>query len=186
MDAQQVVRDANGVMRCRECGFVYALSPDQIAERAGTGYDAVAAAVASVPEEYRAQRPAPRVWSVNAYTSHLADAAEVIHRRIVAIAEQDLPLLPNHDENEAVERTRADERPAEESLARLQHHVAAFRDTILALPLDAWDRAGMHSIVGEVRLREIAHDMPHELHHHAGDVRVVGGQVRAAGEAASD
>ncbi len=32
MDPTQVVRDENGVMRCRQCGFPYALSPEELAQ----------------------------------------------------------------------------------------------------------------------------------------------------------
>lgn len=183
MDPRQVVRDDTGMMRCRECGFTYALSPRDIGDRARSEYDAVAAAVASVPDTYRGRRPSPGVWSVNAYTAHLADAAEVITYRINAIAGGDRPSLPNHDQDAAVEESCADERPAEESLARLEQTVEAFRRSVEGLPDDAWDRVGIHSVVGEVRLREVAHDMPHELQHHAEDIRRVGRDVQSQASA---
>lgn len=170
-------------MRCRECGFEYVLSPEAISERAKSGYEAVAAAVATVPASYQGQRQSPAVWSVNAYVAHLADAAEVIHWRINAITTRDRPSLPNHDQEAAVERTRADERPTEESLPRLAKSVEAFRQTIVKLPAEAWDRVGVHSVAGDVRLRDLAHDMPHELTHHAADIRAIGEQVRAQAEA---
>lgn len=177
MDPQQVKRDADGVMRCGECGFAYGLDPKEVAKRAGSGLEAVRRAVAGVPEALRNRRPSPAVWSVNAYTAHLADTAEVIDWRVRRVAEQDRPLLPNHDQDEAVERSRADERSVEESLALLERRVRAFQEYVEKLAADAWGRVGVHSRAGEVRLSDVAHDMPHELEHHAGDIRRVGEQV---------
>jgi hypothetical protein len=178
MDPSQVVRDEDGVMRCRECGFRYDLTPDEIESRSGSGEIAVRDAVAGVSEADRGHRPSPEVWSVNAYTAHLADAAGVILGRVRAITAQDRPPLPYHDENKAVEEGRADEQPVAVSLRRLEDNVGSFRTFITGLQPEDWDRVGVHARAGEVTLREIAHDMPHELEHHAMDIRRVGEQVR--------
>jgi hypothetical protein len=179
MDPSQVIRDANGVMRCRECGFSYDLDRREVANRAGSAFAAVQAAVAATPEERRSVRPSPEVWSVNAYAQHLVDAAAVINLRVRAIAETDRPELPYHDQDRAVEEERADEVPATDSLARLEESVQAFQWYLTALPPEAWQRTGIHSRAGEVRLADIAHDMTHELEHHAQDIRRIGvGQTR--------
>ena len=181
MDPRQVVRGDDGVMRCRVCGFRYGLNPREIVERSETGLDAVEAAVAAAPEGIRRRRPEPAVWSVNAYTSHLADAATVILGRTVTISEQDEPSLAYHDQDQAVEESRADERPVDESLVRLRESVREFQRYVAALPPDAWDRVGVHERAGRVRLTEIAHDMPHELQHHAGDIRDVSERLSSSG-----
>ncbi|HLJ69050.1 MAG TPA: DinB family protein [Chloroflexota bacterium] len=178
MDPTQVVRDDDGVMRCRDCGFRYELDPAAIGQQTATGLEAAVAALAGVPDSIRALRPAPRVWSVNAYASHLADAAGVIHQRVVAIAEQERPYLPYHDQDEAVATGDADLAPASESTERLRRNVEAFQTYTAAIPPSAWDRVGVHQRAGEVRLRDIAQDMPHELHHHARDIRTVGDQIQ--------
>ncbi|GAC1462938.1 MAG: hypothetical protein NVS2B16_25840 [Chloroflexota bacterium] len=184
MDPQQVERDSDGVMRCQQCGFAYTLSPPEIIARAGSGLDGVVAAVQSTDASLRHRRPSPNVWSVNAYTSHLADAADVITWRVRAIAETDAPLLPNHDQDRAVEDGLADRHPAGDSLKRLEETVRAFQRYVLALEPGALHRVGRHSIAGEVRLSDIAHDMPHELTHHAQDIRTVGDLVRRQSEEA--
>jgi len=179
MDPSQVTRDERGVMLCRECGFSYNLEPGEIVRRSAGGLTVVREAVAGVPEAYRHLRPSAMVWSVNAYTAHLADAAAVILGRVHAIAEQDRPPLPYHDQDRAVEDGRGDEQPADASLIRLSETVTSFRDAINHLAPAQWDRVGIHARAGEVRLREIAHDMPHELEHHAVDIRRVGEEVQA-------
>jgi hypothetical protein len=175
MDPQQVTRGDDGVMRCTECGFAYDLDPQETARRAGDGFDAFEFAVLAVPERLQPQRPAPGVWSVNAYTAHMAEAANVTYERVRNIAEQDRPMLEWYDENEAVERGRYDDRPAMESLEPLRASVAAFRRYVEGLPPEAWNRVGIHSRAGEVRLSEIAQDMVHELEHHTQDITRIGG-----------
>lgn len=177
MDPNQVIRGHDGVLRCHQCGFEYTLSLHEIPDQAASGLEAVDAALAGVPEPDRGRRPSPDVWSVNAYMAHLADAAEVIDWRVTAIAAEDMPLLPNHDQDRAVEESRADEVPADASLDRLMKTVDGFRVRVQNLDPAAGQRVGVHSAAGEVRLSDIAHDMPHELHHHARDIRDVGEQV---------
>jgi hypothetical protein len=174
MDPKQVLRDSNGVMRCRECGFTYNLDRDEVARRVGPNFEAVRLAVVASPADRRHIRPASTVWSINAYTAHLADAAGVINLRMRAIAETDRPELPYHDQDHAVEEARADERPAEESLAQLEESVQAFQWYLTALPPTAWERVGIHSKAGPIRLADVAHDMVHELEHHARDIRRIG------------
>jgi hypothetical protein len=181
MDPSQVSRDDTGMFRCRTCGFSYNLGPSEIIDRSGSGVGAVRAAVAGVPEAHRHLRPSPEVWSVNAYAAHLAGAASVIVDRVRAIAETDRPLLPYHDQDRAVEDGRADEQAADESLLRLEEAVTAFRSVVTHLVAEQWDRVGVHARAGEVSLSEIAHDMPHELEHHAMDMRRIGASVAGIG-----
>jgi hypothetical protein len=174
MDPQQVVRGDDGVMRCTQCGFAYDHDAPETARLAGDGFEAFQFAVLGVPERLQARRPSPDVWSVNAYAAHMAEAATVIYERVRNITEQDRPTLEWYDESEAVERGNYDERPAVESLEPLRESVTAFRRFLEDLPPSAWDRVGIHSRAGEVRLSEIAQDMPHELEHHADDVIRIG------------
>jgi hypothetical protein len=175
MDPQQVLRSDDGVMRCKQCGFAYDLDSMETARRSGDGFDAFQFAVLAVPERLQRRRPAPDIWSVNAYTAHMAEAANVIYERVRNIAEQDCPTLEWYDENEAVERGGYDDRPAVGSLEPLRESVAAFRRYLEDLAPEAWNRVGIHSRAGEVRLSEIAQDMPHELVHHTEDVTRIGG-----------
>jgi hypothetical protein len=164
-------------MRCRQCGFTYDLGMEETARRAESGLQAFEAAVRATSDDRAGRRPAPDVWSVNAYSAHMAEAANVIYERVRNIATQDHPTLEWYDESEAVERGRYDDRPAVESLAPLRESVEAFRRCLESLPPEAWDRTGVHTRAGEVRLSDIAQDMPHELEHHAGDVARIGGSA---------
>src|SRR5947209_2057612 len=178
MDPTQVIRDEHGVMRCRECGFPYDLSPGEVVQRARQALHSLQSAVEGVPPHLRSRRPQPDVWSVNGYTAHLADAAGVIGTRVRAIAESDRPPLPYYDQDDASSERDYDGQPAEQSLPRLSEGVRQTADYLAALPPDAWQRTGVHERAGDVRLVEIAQDLPHELEHHAEDIRRVGEQLR--------
>ncbi len=171
MDPNQVIRDEAGVMKCRECGFAYNLTPHEINSRATDGLAAVRAALAAVPVEHRFLRPSPDV-------AHLADASRVIIWRVKTIAEQEDPPLPNHDQDRAVEDSHADNRLSSESMEELARAVEEFRQYTDHMPAEAWGRTGIHSVAGRVKLADIAHDMGHELEHHAADIRQVGEKVQ--------
>ncbi|HEX6506967.1 MAG TPA: DinB family protein [Chloroflexota bacterium] len=170
MDPTQVIRGDDGIFRCRQCGFSYDLDRVETAQRAADDFETFRTVVLESPEEIRGWRPAPEIWSINAYTAHMAEAANIIYERVRNIAEQDRPVLEYYDEQEAVERGHYDDRPAVESLEPLRESVEAFRRCLESLAPDDWDRVGIHSRAGEVRLSEIAQDMPHELEHHAEDI----------------
>jgi hypothetical protein len=178
MDPRQVVRDDDGVMRCTQCGFRYDHSSDEVAEAASAGLNEVRDAVRATPRERRAVRVAPDVWSVNAYTAHLAEASGVVLGRVRRIAEEDRPDLAWYDESESVERNRFDERSVDVSLSELEHRVNEFILLLHSLEPGQWGRIGVHSRAGDIRLAESAHDMAHELRHHAGDIRAIGVEGR--------
>ena len=135
---------------------------------------AVSDAVAQIPVSRRGLRTRPEVWSVNAYAAHLVDAARVIVWRVRAIATEDNPYLPYHQQDEAASEGDYDTRDADGSIAQLQGHVREYLDLVRALPETAWSRVGTHQEAGAVRLSDIAHDMGHELSHHAADIREIG------------
>jgi hypothetical protein len=177
MDPTQVVRDEHSTMRCRECGFPYDLPPHEVVRRARAAVESVRSAVESVPEDQRGRRPQPDVWSVNGYVAHLADAATTIGERVRAIAETDRPPLPYYDQDRAAVERDYDGQPAEQSLARMSATASDVAGYLATLPPDAWQRTGVHERAGDVRLTEIAHDLPHELEHHAEDIRRIGEQL---------
>jgi DinB superfamily len=178
VDPQQVTRNSNGDMQCRQCGFRYNHSAHEVAELSKSGYESVREVVEATPPDRANVRPAPHVWSVNAYTAHLAEASGVVLSRVRLIATEDRPAIAWYDENESVERNRLDERETAASLVGLQSNVKEFAAYLRGLPDEAWERVGVHSRAGAVRLAEIAHDMAHELQHHADDIRAIGVEGR--------
>lgn len=171
MDPSQVSRDADGIFRCRECGFRYALDRLEVARTCGAAVVEVRAAAEAIPTATRARRPSPSVWSPNAYCAHLGDAAELIEQRVRRIATENRPLLSGYDQGAAAEAGRFDEVDMDVSLARLDAAVTRFVDILTSLSETDWSRLGVHEEAGELRLGDIAQDMPHELTHHAGDLR---------------
>jgi hypothetical protein len=178
MDPTQVRRAADGVMVCEQCGFRYDHSRTEIADLSETGFDRVREALRATPPEGRGERLAPEVWSINAYVGHLSQAASVIRERVRRMATEDRPTLTWWDENESVIKDRLDERDADESLAALEQSVRSFVALLRSQRDQAWTRIGLHSTAGEVRLGEVAHDMAHELGHHADDIHAIGVERR--------
>jgi hypothetical protein len=178
MDPTQVRRAADGVMVCTQCGFRYDHTRTEIADLSESGLERVREALQATPIAVRGDRLAPDVWSVNAYLGHLNQAAAVIRDRVQRMATEDRPTLIWWDESESVIKDRLDERDADESLSALEPRVRTFVALLRSLPDDAWTRPGHHSTAGEVQLGEVAHDMAHELGHHADDVRAIGVERR--------
>jgi hypothetical protein len=177
MDPRQVLRGSDGTFRCRECGFRYALSGAEIIQTCTGASGEVRDSALAVPERLRARRIAPAVWSPNAYCAHLADASELIEGRVRRIATEDRPFLQGYDQDGAAERGHFDDVPVEPSLQRIDEAVGRFVELIAALPEHAWQRVGVHEEAGDILFRDIAHDMPHELVHHAGDLRRLGHEL---------
>ncbi len=61
MDPAQVVRDENGMMRCRECGFTYGRSREEVVDLTGQELEAVSKALAGTESTRRHLRPDPSV-----------------------------------------------------------------------------------------------------------------------------
>ena len=179
MDRTQVLREADGTFRCRECGFRYALSGAEIAAASTAGVVEVTEAAGAIAPPLRERRPAPAVWSPNAYCAHLAEAAELIESRVRRIATEDRPLLAGYDQDAAAHAGGFDTVPMDQSVPRITAAVTRFVTLLDGLDPRNWERLGVHQEVGEIRLVDIAHDMPHELTHHAGDLRRIGAELGA-------
>jgi hypothetical protein len=70
MDAKQVIRGEDGAMRCRDCGFGYALAPAELVERTGQGVEAVEHAVAGVDGHTPCWSRSRRVGRLSELTRH--------------------------------------------------------------------------------------------------------------------
>jgi DinB family protein len=180
VDPSQVIRDSNGAFRCRECGFRYALSAGEMVDVCTDTVVRFRQAALAIPTELRGRRTAPAVWSPNAYCAHMADAAELIESRVRRMATEERPFLAGYDQDQAAELGRFDERPVEPSLRRVDRAVAHFVALVSSLPGDGWQRIGAHEEAGDVKLRDIAHDMPHELTHHTADLQRIGAELQQA------
>jgi len=179
MDRDQVLREPDGTFRCRECGFRYALSGAQIAATCTAAVVDVGDTARAIHTPLRERRPAPAVWSPNAYCAHLAEATELIELRVRRIATEDRPQLAGYDQDAAADDGGFDRVPMERTMPRIEAAVARFVSLVGGLGAADWQRIGVHEEVGEVRLVDIAHDMPHELTHHADDLRRIGAELAA-------
>jgi hypothetical protein len=161
---------------CAACAMSYA----------GTGLDAAAQALRSVPadvrgaalavpEVHRRVRPDPATWSVVEYACHVRDVFASFTIRLHRISTEDVPALePMFADLRAV-RFRYNDTDLDAVLAELDLHVAGFLDEIAVTT--GWDRTATRR-PGELRTARwlVRHGL-HEARHHTNDIAAVGRAV---------
>lgn len=139
--------------------------------------DIVAWIVAGLDEADSRWKPAPDRWCVLEVVGHLGEIESAGFRgRVQAILEQDRPLLPGIDPNQAAASGAYTARPLAEAVARFRaerEFSLRVLDRVRAADLD---RAGLHGDLGPITLANLLHEWPlHDLGH----VRQVAELVRA-------
>jgi len=98
-------------------------------------------------------KPAPGKWCIKEIVAHLADGEVILGSRYRFIGAHDRPPLPGYDQEAFVERLG----PMNAKAADLADDFAMARAVNLGLferlPLEAWDRVGLHAERGEESIR---------------------------------
>lgn len=126
----------------------------------------LAAIVQGVPEERLSRRPAPGEWSPFQVVCHFRDIALVYGMRFRWIVLDDVPPLPNYDEDRWV----AESRDTTEDLDAILAEIAAMRAGVCRLLSrltdEDWQRTGRHEVLGPVVLDDyVRHELAHEEGH---------------------
>ncbi|MGP7961540.1 DinB family protein [Sanguibacter sp. A247] len=115
-------------------------------------------------------RPTPGTWSPLEYACHVRDVLDVMASRALNIREEDNPMFPGWDQDDAaIRRNYAEARPlavADELAERAQWFAQAYAD----VRDDEWERRGRRGEDAEFTLRTLGLYTAHELVHHAHDV----------------
>ena len=115
-------------------------------------------------------RPQPLVWSPLEYAAHVRDVHRVFRTRLRLMIEQDEPIFPDWDQDEAA---LADDYGAQDP-ATVAEELRAEADAVAATS-DAvedaqWERRGRRSNGSEFTFDTLGRDHVHDLVHHAHDV----------------
>ncbi len=109
-------------------------------------------------------------WCIQEVLGHLADAAEVYHKRIYMMSTQTDPILEPYDPDAFARDHAYLERPAAELLDKLRHWRAETVQLLTTLVNWNWARTGRHLEVGRLSIRQI---VEHMIEHEAGHLATI-------------
>ena len=133
-----------------------------------------AAAFAALDED-RSRQPMDDGWTPREILGHLKESAAVYDERVTRVATEENPYLLAYDQDEGVARgnyNSADPSTLLTSIADSRRKTIAL---LRSLPVDAWERPGVHSETGPLTLRSMVEHMVEHETDHVADIR------RAAG-----
>ena len=148
-----------------------------LVRRFAAGADQLAAVVASLPGEAPGTRPAEAEWSPAEILAHLADA-EVLagerFRRIIADTEPPIQPLAQVD---WAEHLRYRERDPDIALAAFRALRAANAEILRLVSAEAWERTGVHSIIGPTSLLDQVQSFADHTEEHIAQIAAMRGGV---------
>lgn len=138
-------------------------------DRYRVGYQAVADALAGIPEGQLDIRHGDE-WSARMVAHHLADSEATAYVRLRRLIAEDAPVIDGYDETEFARRLHYD-RPIEASLAVLAAVRAASLQLLESLSPEEWERSGTHSESGGYSVDDWLRIYADHAHDHAGQIR---------------
>lgn len=154
---------------CPDCGFDAADYPDtSVSSAVRNNADFWPGVLAR--DTVRA-RPNESTWSPLEYAAHVRDVLRVYRLRIDYMVEQDDPLYPNWDQDQAAIDDRYDEQNPAEVAFTLEVATVELAEAFDALTAEQWQRPGRRSDGASFTISTIAKYMTHDLVHHRWDVR---------------
>jgi uncharacterized damage-inducible protein DinB len=124
------------------------------------------AAVVGLSEEELQARHGPGNWSIHELVIHVVDSDFVGTDRMKRVIAEENPPLVAFDENLWIERQHPHEQSLDYALILFEAGRRQMGRILMALPADAFDRAGMHSERGPVTLRQLVQTFVDHLDHH--------------------
>lgn len=133
-----------------------------------------------VTEAESLERPAQGEWCIKEHVGHVRDYVEVQHKRLYMMSTQTDPVLHPYDQD-AYARDHA---YAERDLGEMLRELAGIRQDTVALLTSLvnwnWARAGQHTEIGRLSIRQLVERMVAHEGLHLAEVRT----LRAAAVAA--
>ncbi len=122
--------------------------------------------VKGLTEKQLSRRPAPGKWSIKEIVCHLADGEVILGSRYRFIAAHDRPTIQGYDQDLFVERLGPANATTEELLADYEMARAVNLGLLMRLPVEAFERVGLHAERGEESIAELVtmyagHDRVH-------------------------
>lgn len=165
---------------CKDCRLSYAqVSVDGAADVVLSIPAAVRDAVSAVPTEALRLRTGAGGWSVTEYVCHLRDVYATYTIRLHRARIEDRPVLEPMFNDLRARRFRYNERDVDAVMDELAANVTGFRDEVLQVRPDQWERV-VTRLSGEQRTaRWVVRQALHEGQHHLNDIHNTGEAVIA-------
>lgn len=123
-------------------------------------------AIAGLSRENLNAHPVAGTWSIGEIVLHILDSDLIATHRVKRIIAEECPLLISYDENAFVKHLfydQADVARAAELFRINRLHTA---EILKRIAPDAWNRAGVHSQVGKITVRDNVDKYVHHVRHH--------------------
>ena len=124
-------------------------------EEFASGGERLREAVEGLCREELLARPGPGKWSIQELVIHLADGDAIAVDRMKRVIAEDNPTLLCADEQAYVDRLFCDEQSTEDALELFDLGRRQFARILRALPEEAFDRVGIHNVVGKLTLAQL-------------------------------
>ncbi len=132
------------------------------------------ALVANVDEAQIPRQPAEGDWSIIEIVAHLADAEEMVVKRIERMLTEDDPALPAYNPEDLADVRGYRSRDLNEELDRFESVRGALTSRLEGLDDAGWTRTGQHEEVGEITVEAMtAHMAAHDAIHLAQISRIL-------------
>lgn len=118
------------------------------------------------PEQIDAT-PIPGKWSTRQIVCHLADFEPVYAERMKHVIAEDQPAFAGGFHQQYLEHLAYDARDIEEELQLIEIVRSQMARIFRALPPEAFERTGIHSVDGAMSLRTLLERITNHIPHHA-------------------
>jgi hypothetical protein len=117
--------------------------------------------------------PAPGKWTIRQIVAHLADAELVYAQRLRAVIAEETPPLTAFDQDLWAQNLDYARRKPAQSLESLRRIRAENHELLKGLPEAAFDRTGVHSERGPMKLRDLLLHMSEHVESHARHLQTI-------------
>ncbi len=145
----------------------------EVLERFRRGAELIATVMTGAAGSELDFRPAPGKWSVREIVAHLADSELVCGDRVRRLIAEDNPTLMAFDQEAWARNLNYGKRKTSESVESFRRMRAENFELVKNLPVEAFERSGMHSERGRETLRETVERMAKHVETHAAQIRAV-------------
>ena len=112
------------------------------------------------------KRPDPKRFTIRELIAHLTDWEPVCRERIVRTREEEVPFLPNWDEDQAAIDGAYEKTDPKEELERFAQRRTATAEVVASLLDEEWTRTAKRENVGELSIeRQVMLILAHDGYH---------------------
>ncbi len=142
------------------------LTTDELIATYEDGAVALQAAVESLSAEQLKTRVSPGKWSVLEVVCHIADSEIIYAERIRRVLAEHEPTLFNLEPDDFEQALLYTARDSSEELALITAIRGQTARILRSIPVDAWQRRGIHSTDGPLSLRQLIERVAKHVPHH--------------------